>query len=241
MFQMPAEYYLHREIDVKSIIPPTLKPNDKKRLRENIQKVTLEWQLNGESIPSRVDEHVNCQVIMFFTIELTNIKHAAFIAQTLQRALKGFVILRFYDVTAEAYSFALKRLHAVQKDEVVVEEEFLTNPLPLIVTHAEKQQLIQYTTFKALQNKFDKYNVYVEMAVKAYIVSHKKAYTQAEALLQHPTLWLNKQHVQSLLMLYVKLVELRKQVTQQTKTAEKIALNTVIKQQMNQLQALLEV
>ena len=42
-------------------------------------------------------------------------------------------------------------------------------------------------------------------------------------------------------MLYVKLVELRKQVTQQTKTAEKIALNTVIKQQMNQLQALLEV
>lgn len=240
MFKIPIEYQLNREIDVKSVIPKSVKANDKKRMRENIKQVVLEWQLNGEKIPSRLDDQVNCRVIMFFSIELTNIKHAAFIASILQYELKGFVILRFYDVTSEVYSFAKKRLHVVQKDEVVVEEEFLTNTLPVVITHMEKQQLIKFTAFEAIQNKLDKYNVYVEIATKAYIVSHQKVYTQATQILQHRTIWLKKQQVQQLLDIYVQLVKLRIQATQQIKTTEKIAINAAIKQQINQLNELLE-
>jgi len=240
MFQVPEEYQLNRVFDVKSVIPKILKPNDRKRMRENIKQVTLEWQLNGENIPSRVDEQVNCQVIMFFSIELTDIKHAAFIAKILQHELKSFAIVRLYDTTSEVYAFALKRLHAVQKDDVVVEEEYLTNSLPIAITHTEKRMLMTYTTFGAIQNRLDKYNVYVEIATKAYIVSHNKAFTRASEVLQHPTIWLNKQQVQQLLQLYIKLVELRKNATQQTKTSDKIAVNEEIKQQLNKLNKLLE-
>jgi len=241
MFQMPVEYYLNREFAVKSIIPKDLKPNDKKRMRENIKKVTLEWQLNGEAVPSRVDDDINCQVIMFFSIELTNIKHAAFLAKILQEELKGFVILKMFDSTTEVYSFALKRLHAVQKDEVVVEELYLSNAVPRVITHIDKQLLIKFTNFDLVHNKLDKYNYYVELAAKVYIITHSKTYAQFKEFLYHNTLWLNKELVQRLLSAYIVLVNLKKIATQQLKTNDKIEVNSKIKEQLNELNRLMEV
>lgn len=241
MFQMPEQYYLHKEFDVKSIIPKGIKYNEKKRMQDNVKQVKLEWQLSGEQVPSREDDEINCKVIMFFSIELTSLKHASFIANLLQHHLKGFVILRLYDNEAEVYSFAIKRLHAIQKDEVVIEESYLTNKLPLVYTHTTKNLLESYTTFDAIQNKFDKYSVYLEVATKVFIISHTKAFQRFEAILNHRQLWLDKMLLQNLLIHYKQLVDLKNAVLQQTKVNEKIKMNAEIKQQLNYLNSLLEV
>lgn len=240
MFQMPEQYYLHKEFDVKSIIPKGIKYNEKKRMQDNVKQVKLEWQLSGEQVPSREDDEINCKVIMFFSIELVSIKHAPFIANLLQHHLKGFVILRLYDNEAEVYSFAIKRLHATQKDEIVVEELFLTNKLPLVYTHTMKNLLQTYTTYDAVNNKFDKYNFYLEVATKAFIISHAKSFQQFEKLLNCNQHWLDKNVTKKMLDRYKALVELKNMATRQMATNEKIKLNAEIKEQLTYLNSLLE-
>lgn len=240
MFQMPEQYYLHKEFDVKSIIPKGIKYNEKKRMQDNVKQVKLEWQLSGEQVPSREDDEINCKVIMFFSIELTNLKHASFIANLLQHHLKGFVILRLYDREAEVYSFAIKRLHATQKNEIVIEELFLTNKLPLVYTHTMKNLLQIYTTYDAVNNKLDKYNFYLEVATKAFIISHAKSFQRFEALLNRNQLWMDKNLTKDILMRYKQVVDLKNIATQQTKTSDKLKLNTEIKHQLSYLNSLLE-
>lgn len=237
---MPEQYYLYKQFDVKSIIPKGLKPNEKKRMQDHIKQVSLDWQLVGEQVPSREDDEINCKVIMFFSIELINIKHASFIANLLQHHLKGFVILRLYDKEAEVYSFAIKRLHAIQKDEIVIEESYLTNKLPLIYTHTTKNLLKAYTTYDAIQNKLDKYNIYLEIVTKAFIISHAKSFQSFEALLNRNQLWMDKNLTKDTLMRYKQLADLKNIATQQTKTSDKLKLNAEIKHLLNYLNSLLE-
>lgn len=240
MFQMPKQYYLHKEFDVKSIIPKGIKYNEKKRMQDNVKKVMLEWQLSGEQVPSREDDEINCKVIMFFSIELTTLKHAPFIVNLLQHHLKGFVILRLYDKEAEVYSFAIKRLHAIQKDEIVIEELFLTNKLPLLYTHAMKNLLQTYATYDAVNNKLNKYNFYLEITTKAFIISHAKSFQQFEKLLNCNQHWHDKNVTQKILKRYECLVELKNLATRQMSTSEKIKLNAEIKEQLTYLNSLLE-
>lgn len=240
MFQMPEQYYLHKEFDVKSIIPKGLKYNEKKRMQENVKQVKLEWQLSGEQVPSHVDDEINCKIIMFFSIELTSLKYASFIANLLQHHLKGFVILRLYDREAEVYSFAIKRLHTIQKDEIVIDELFITNKLPLIYTHTMKNLLQNYATYGAINNKLDKYNFYLEVATKAFIISHANSFQQFEKLLNRNQLWLDKNVTKKMLERYKALVELKNMATRQMVTNDKIKLNAEIKEQLIYLNSLLE-
>lgn len=240
MFQMPEQYYLHKKFDVKSIIPKGIKYNEKKRMQDNVKQVKLDWQLSGEQVPSRIDDEINCKVIMFFSIELTSLKHASFIADLLQRHLKGFVILRLYDREAEVYSFAIKRLHATQKNEIVIEELFLTNKLPLVYAHTMKNLLQTYVTYEAVNNKLDKYNFYLEVATKAFIISQAKSFQRFEKLLNHNQHWLDKNVTKKMLERYKTLVELKNMATRQMATSEKIKLNAEIKKHLNYLNSLLE-
>ena len=52
MFELPDAYKLDVNVDLKDFIPKDLKPNDKKRIKDAVKYVKLEYQIAGEEIPS---------------------------------------------------------------------------------------------------------------------------------------------------------------------------------------------
>lgn len=68
MFELPDAYKLDVNVDLKDFIPKDLKPNDKKRIKDAVKYVKLEYQIAGEEIPSVNNEEYRCQV----NFEITN-------------------------------------------------------------------------------------------------------------------------------------------------------------------------
>lgn len=71
MLGLPIQYLIGEQIDIKTFIKSDLKPNEKKRLKETVMDVSLEYQLAGEEIPSLINDDYDCQAILFFAIKLS--------------------------------------------------------------------------------------------------------------------------------------------------------------------------
>ena len=82
MFDLPDTYKVDVKVALKDFIPNDLKPNDKKRIKDAVKSVRLDYQIAGEEIPSVNNEEYRCQVIQFYDIEVVNIKDANFLAST---------------------------------------------------------------------------------------------------------------------------------------------------------------
>lgn len=52
MFGLPDTYRIDVNVALKDFIPKDLKPNDKKRIKDAVKSVRLEYQIAGEEIPS---------------------------------------------------------------------------------------------------------------------------------------------------------------------------------------------
>ena len=74
MFDLPDTYRVDVKVALKDFIPKDLKPNDKKRIKDAVKSVRLDYQITGEEIPSVTNEEYRCQVIQFYDIEVANIK-----------------------------------------------------------------------------------------------------------------------------------------------------------------------
>ena len=88
MFDLPDTYRVDVKVALKDFIPKDLKPNDKKRIKDAVKSVRLDYQIAGEEIPSVTNEEYRCQVIQFYDIEVANIKYANFLASTYQNLIK---------------------------------------------------------------------------------------------------------------------------------------------------------
>ena len=88
MFDLPDTYRIDVKVALKDFIPKDLKPNDKKRIKDTVKSVRLDYQIAGEEIPSVNNEEYRCQVIQFYDIEVANIKDANFLASTYQNLIK---------------------------------------------------------------------------------------------------------------------------------------------------------
>ena len=80
MLGIPDMYKVNKKFDVKTFITADLKPNEKKRLKETVLDIILEYQMAGEAVPSLISEEYDCQAILFFGIKLCSIKDASFIS-----------------------------------------------------------------------------------------------------------------------------------------------------------------
>ena len=76
MINIPKQYQVNRKIALKTILSGSMKPVEKKRLKDCLKGVQLTHQIQGESIPSFIDELHRYEVIMFFNVQLDNIKKA---------------------------------------------------------------------------------------------------------------------------------------------------------------------
>lgn len=127
MFGLPDTYRVNVDVALKDFIPKALKPNDKKRIKDAVKSVRLDYQIAGEEIPSVTNEEYRCQVIQFYDIEVTNIKDANFLASTYQNLIKPLCVIHMHDTKDEVYSMAVKRLSQTDDMQIVVEQTLLTD------------------------------------------------------------------------------------------------------------------
>lgn len=236
MLGVPEKYYIGKKMGISQFIPKDIKPQAKKRLKEALKTVTLAYQINGEEIPSRVDTQYNCQIIMFFDIKLTHIKEAKFVGDLLQKALKPFAVIRFFDDNEQVYHLAEKRLHATDKNEIVVESTVITPPFSCWFGDELEEAVEKYVSIAHLINTQDKVALYTEMLVKVYILTNPEYQREQERFWQSK-IWYNHDQVQLIYQQFKKIDELKNK--KGTTLKEKVDINVDIKEQLDQLYNLL--
>ena len=217
MLGIPEKYKLNKKFDVKTFITSDLTPKEKKRIKETVIDVSLEYQLVGEEIPSLINEEYDCQAILFFGIKLSTIKDASFVGGIIQKLGKPLYVLRFYDHTGvEAYYFARKRLNIQDKSQIVIEDAVITLPASQQFEDEINTLMKVYSAFEKLKNKTNKLCLYLEMMVKSYIISNTSLWSGSKTLLVSKV-WYNADDVVSL-FLKLKRVEQLKREQKSTKT-----------------------
>lgn len=234
MFNIPERYKVDVKLALKDFIPKDLKPADKKRIRDSIKEVRLQYQIAGEEIPSVVDETYRCQVIQFYEMEVKDIKDAAFIATTYQELIKPFCVIHLFDSKEELISFAVKRLNQTDCSQVVLEEKFLTEKYNKNSCDTRKSKLINLLDFDVIKNKTNKVNLYTEWLYKAYIFCNNKFYVHSGDLLKSD-LWYATEHAKEMFRIYSELVNKKKLVQSLKSNSEKMEVNKEIRQLLQTL------
>lgn len=234
MFDLPDTYKVDVKVALKDFIPNDLKPNDKKRIKDAVKSVRLDYQIAGEEIPSVNNEEYRCQVIQFYDIEVVNIKDANFLASTYQNLIKSLCVIHMHDTKDEVYSMAVKRLSQTDDMQIVVEQTLLTDKYMLGIPDSNRDRLMAYMNYTTVKNKIDKVQLYKEWFYKAYMVVNEKAYIHTDKLLDGNS-WYDADRTVRMCQKYVELVTSRGRLKAAVTNAEKIKLNKEIKTEIYQL------
>mgnify|MGYP001378446709 FL=1 len=234
MFDLPDTYKVDVKVALKDFIPNDLKPNDKKRIKDAVKSVRLDYQIAGEEIPSVNNEEYRCQVIQFYDIEVANIKDANFLASTYQNLIKPLCVIHMHDTKDEVYSMAVKRLSQTDDMQIVVEQTLLTDKYMLGIPDSNRDRLMAYMNYTTVKNKIDKVQLYKEWFYKAYMVVNEKAYIHTDKLLDGNS-WYDADRTVRICQKYVELVTSRGRLKAAVTNAEKIKLNKEIKTEIYQL------
>ena len=234
MFELPDAYKLDVNVDLKDFIPKDLKPNDKKRIKDAVKYVKLEYQIAGEEIPSVNNEEYRCQVIQFYDIEVANIKDANFLATIYQKLIKPLCVIHMHDSTDEVYSFAIKRLSQMDNMQVMIEQSLLTDKFMVGVPDSSRNRLQAYMDYLQIKNKTNKLNLYREWFYKAYMLEHEKAYADTNMILDGNS-WYDSDRTVRLCKKYMELVASRDGLKSAVTNADRMRYNKEIKNAMNDL------
>lgn len=234
MFDLPDAYRVDVNVTLKDFIPKDLKPNDKKRIKDAVKFVRLDYQIAGEEIPSVNNEEYRCQVIQFYDIEVANIKDANFLASTYQNLIKPLCVIRIHDAKDEVYSMAIKRLSQTDNMQIVVEQSLLTDKYMLGIPDSNRDRLMTYMNYVTIKNKIDKVQFYKEWFYKAYMIVNEKAYIHTNQLLDG-NIWYDSDRTARICRKYVELVISRSKLKTAVTNAERMKLNKEIKTEIKAL------
>lgn len=234
MFDLPNTYKVDLKVALKDFIPKDLKPNDKKRIKDAVKSVRLDYQIAGEEIPSVNNEEYRCQVIQFYDIEMGNIKDANFLASIYQNLIKPLCVIHMHDTKDEVYSMAVKRLSQTDDMQIVVEQTLLTNKYMLGIPDSNRDRFMAYMNYATVKNKIDKVQLYKEWFYKAYMVVNEKAYIHTDKLLDGNT-WYDSDRTARICQKYVELVTSRGKLKTAVTNAERMKINKEIKAKVQTL------
>lgn len=234
MFDLPDTYRVDVKVALKDFIPKDLKPNDKKRIKDAVKSVRLDYQITGEEIPSVTNEEYRCQVIQFYDIEVANIKDANFFASTYQNLIKPLCVIHMHDTKDEVYSMAVKRLSQTDDMQIVVEQTLLTDKYMLGIPDSNRDRFMAYMNYSTVKNKIDKVQLYKEWFYKAYMVVNEKAYIHTNKLLDGNT-WYDSDRTARICQKYVELVTSRGKLKTAVTNAERMKINKEIKTEVQAL------
>lgn len=236
MFDLPDIYRVDVNVALKDFIPKDLKLNDKKRIKDAVKSVKLEYQIAGEEIPSVNNEEYQCQVIQFYDIEVANIKDANFLAVTYQNLIKPLCVIHMHDAKDEVYSLAIKRLNQTDDMQIVIEQSLLTSKYMMGVPDSNRDRLLSYLNYAKLKNKVDKVQFYKELFYKAYMLENERAYIHTDKLLDGNS-WYDADRTAGICQKYVELVTFRGRLKTAVTNAEKMKLNKEIKTEIQVLES----
>lgn len=234
MFDLPDTYRVDVKVALKDFIPKDLKPNDKKRIKDAVKSVRLDYQITGEEIPSVTNEEYRCQVIQFYDIEVANIKDANFLASTYQNLIKPLCVIHMHDTKDEVYSMAVKRLSQTDDMQIVVEQTLLTDKYMLGIPDSNRDRFMAYMNYSTVKNKIDKVQLYKEWFYKAYMVVNEKAYIHTDKLLDGNN-WYDSDRTARICQKYVELVTSRGKLKTAVTNAERMKINKEIKAKVQTL------
>ena len=234
MFDLPDTYRIDVKVALKDFIPKDLKPNDKKRIKDAVKSVRLDYQIAGEEISSVNNEEYRCQVIQFYDIEVANIKDANFLASTYQNLIKPLCVIHMHDTKDEVYSMAVKRLSQTDDMQIVVEQTLLTDKYMLGIPDSNRDRFMAYMNYSTVKNKIDKVQLYKEWFYKAYMVVNEKAYIHTDKLLDGNT-WYDSDRTARICQKYVELVTSRGKLKTAVNNAERMKINKEIKKEVQEL------
>lgn len=234
MFDLPDTYRVDVKVALKDFIPKDLKPNDKKRIKDAVKSVRLDYQITGEEIPSVTNEEYRCQVIQFYDIEVANIKDANFLASTYQNLIKPLCVIHMHDTKDEVYSMAVKRLSQTDDMQIVVEQTLFTDKYMLGIPDSNRDRFMAYMNYSTVKNKIDKVQLYKEWFYKAYMVVNEKAYIHTDKLLDGNN-WYDSDRTARICQKYVELVTSRGKLKTAVTNAERIKINKEIKAEIQAL------
>lgn len=234
MFDLPDTYRVDVKVALKDFIPKDLKPNDKKRIKDAVKSVRLDYQITGEEISSVTNEEYRCQVIQFYDIEVANIKDANFLASTYQNLIKPLCVIHMHDTKDEVYSMAVKRLSQTDDMQIVVEQTLLTDKYMLGIPDSNRDRFMAYMNYSTVKNKIDKVQLYKEWFYKAYMVVNEKAYIHTDKLLDG-NIWYDSDRTARICQKYVDLVTSRGKLKTAVTNAERMKINKEIKTEVQAL------
>lgn len=234
MFNLPDTYRVDVKVALKDFIPKDVKQNDKKRIKDAVKSVKLEYQIAGEEIPSVINENYRCQVIQFYDIEVENIKDANFLASTYQNLIKPFCVLHMHDTKDEVYSLAIKRLSQTDDTQIVIENSLVTQKFMLNVPDSSRKRFLAYADFIHTKNKQDKVSMYKEWFYKAFMIQNEKAYTKADTILES-NVWYDSGRTAQIALKYMELVKQRERLKKAVTNAERMKINKGIKAAIQEL------
>lgn len=174
MFNLPSDYEVNKKFDIKMFTSSKLTPKEKKYFKDNVVQIELKYQITGEDIGSFIDDEHNCQAIMFFEVEVKDLKSAKTIGEIIQRIVKPLLVIRFFDSKGtENYCFAYKRLNKLDNTQIVIDEIILTPLSSIFLQNETKDLMSKFLDFDEVKNKVHKLSYYYEMFSKAIVISNR--------------------------------------------------------------------
>lgn len=235
MIEIPKQYEIGKKIPIKDFVPASLDSETRKKIRDIVIKVVLTYQISGEEILSVRNEMYDCRLIQFYDFEVKDIKKAAFISEVYQELIKSPCIIRIFDKTKEVYSFGLKRLNQNDKNEIVLEEKFISDSFDKRLPSSEKRDLEKVISFENVINRTNKVNFYFEIYAKSFILKNQKLYMKSKEILEKP-IWYDEKKMRETYILFRDMVKLREKIEKLNLSSEKVKYNQEIKELISKIE-----
>lgn len=237
MLSLPDKYKKGSRIPLSPFLNGTLTTAEKKRFKETVEGIQIVYQIEGFDIPNLINDDYNCQVIAFLEVKLTNLKNVAFVAKIIQKQVKTLCVIKLTDGKEECYSFADKRLNRQNKNEIIVEDVFITDSLPLNFSNSAKTLFSLYIDYETILNRNNKHSYYMEMMTKAFLVFNQELYSGTIGLLDSK-LWYDDEKIDECYFAISSLRQLKLKAAKTTAVSERGEINKQIKTTIQQLEEL---
>ncbi len=239
MLSLPDKYKKNVSVAKNTFVKgANLQGTERKRFETSVKEIRLTYQIEGFDIPNFVNDEYNCQVIMFLTVKLKELKYAAFISSVVQKCISALCVIEITDGTNEQFSFADKRLNKLNSKEIIIENEYLSTVMPLEFLSDTKTLFSLYTDYDTILNRSNKHSYYIEMMTKSFLVCNQWLFGGQTKLLDSKKLWYDNDKAMECFPLLKKLKQLKISASKARTVSEKSEYNSQIKEIINTLEGL---
>ena len=238
MYNIPRKYSKESVINKENFIPKEETAQNKKKIRENLKKVRLKYQVDKD-IPSLVNGNYNVQVIIILEVELKSMKYIEYINEVFQKLLKGYVIIKYTCDDNVVLGYGYKRLNKQDNNEIVLENSFVTEEFKEIFFFDSYLLYEKYLDFNNIKNKNNKLEFYMENMIKAFIISNRDKLMEYRIILAS-NIYYSLESTFKLYKMVEDMVDINIKLKNKKVTSEKMELNKKLVSLNEELEVLLD-